>query len=130
MWINYFQSRTWQELTCITLLLLNWNYLLCRLICFRISSLNQNNGLQSTLCPVFTIIKTQSHLEMAARARRFYIPLRALLFTFPQTSRGANIPKGRRAHFSGVLLHIFLCETCIGNFSFFFRSELIWQLFG
>ena len=93
--MNYFQSRTWQELTCITLLLLNWNLL------------------------ALTIIKTQSPLKMTARARRFYIPLRALLFTFPQTSRGANIPKRRRAHFSGVLLHIFLCETCIGNFSFF-----------
>ena len=117
--MNYFQSRTWQELTCITLLLLNWNYLLCRLICIEFSSLNQNNGLQSTLCPALTIIKTQSPLEMTGRARRFYIPLRALLFTFPQTTGRANIPKRRRADFSGVLWHIFLCETCIGNFCFF-----------
>lgn len=119
--MNYFQSRTWQELTCITLLLLNWNYILCRLICFRIFFFEpeQWSTIHSVPCSHDPIKKTQSLLEMAARARRFYIPLRALLFTFPQTSRGANIPKRRRAHFSGVLLHIFLCETCIGNFSFF-----------
>ena len=55
------------------------------LFAFKFSSLNQNNGLQSTLCPALTIIKTQSPLEITARARRFYIPLRPLLFTFPQT---------------------------------------------
>ena len=65
------------------------------LFAFEFSSLNQNNGLQSTLCPALTIIKTQSPLEIAARARRFYIPLRALLFTFPQTTGRANIPKRR-----------------------------------
>lgn len=118
--INYFQSRTWQKLTCVTLLLLlNWNYVLFHLICFQIFFFEpeQWSTIHSVPCS-HNHKNTITFRNYRAGQEVLYSPAPFIVHFSPDDWR-ANIPKRRRAHFSSVLLHIFLCETCIGNFSFF-----------